>query len=64
MGIFNTISDKDDETVVIEGKSMEETELGITDQSSTAAILVIFVIVIPVGIIILGIVLWILRRNK
>lgn len=64
MNIFNTISDKDDETVVIEGKSMEETELGITDQSSTAAILVIFVIVIPVGIIILGIVLWILRRNK
>lgn len=64
MNIFNTIADKDDETVVIEGKTMESAELGITDQSSTAVVFVIFVIVIPIGVIVLGIVLWILRRNK
>ncbi len=64
MNIFNTISDKDDENVVIEGKTLESAELGITDQTSTAAVLVIFVIVIPLSIIVLGIVLWLLRRNK
>lgn len=64
MNIFNTISDKDDETVVIEGKSLDSAELGITDQTSTAAILVIFVIIIPLAVIVLGIVMWILRRNK
>ena len=64
MNIFNTISNKEDTSVVIEGKSLEATELGITDVSSAAAALVIFVIVIPLAIIVLGIVLWILRRNK
>lgn len=64
MSIFNTLAEKDDNTVVIEGKTLDNTELGITDVSSTAVILVIFVIVIPLGVIILGIVLWILRRNK
>lgn len=64
MNIFNTISEKEDDSVVIEGKSMEATELGITDVSSTAAVFVIFVIVIPIGVLVLGIVLWLLRRNK
>lgn len=64
MNIFNTISDKEDDSVVIEGKSMESSELGLTDVSSTAAVFVIFVIVIPLGVIVLGVVLWLLRRNK
>ena len=64
MNIFNTISDKDDETVTIEGKSLDNTELGVTDVSSTTAVLVVFVIIIPLAIIVLGIVLWIIRRNK
>ena len=64
MNIFNTLAEKDDDTVVIEGKSLENAELGITDVSSTAFVMVIFVIIIPLGVIILGIVLWVLRRNK
>lgn len=64
MNIFNSVADKDDSTITIDGKSLESAELGITDVSSTTAVLVIFVIIIPLGIIVLGIVLWLIRRNK
>ena len=63
MNIFNTISDKSDESIVIEGKSLADSELGVTDVNTTTAMMIIFVIVIPLGILIAGIIVWIRRRH-
>lgn len=64
MNVLNTVSGKDDTGITIETKSMESTELGVTDVSTGSIIMVIFVIVVPIAVIIIGLVLWIRRRNK
>lgn len=64
VNIFNTIGDKGDESVTIESKSLSNTELGITDQSTAAVMMVVFVIAIPLVILIIGLVVWLRRRNK
>lgn len=64
MNILNTITEKEDDTVVIEAKTMEDSTLGDTAETTSNAILVIFVFVIPAAILITGIVLWVRRRNR
>lgn len=64
MNLINTVSGKDDTGVTIETKTMESTELGVADVATRSIIMVIFVIVIPIAVIIIGLVLWIRRRNK
>lgn len=64
MNIFNTIANKDDDTVVIESKTLSDSELGVTDAGTANAMMIIFVFVIPIAILALGIVVWIRRRNK
>ena len=64
MNIVNTIADKDDETVIIEGRTLQTPTLGKPTASTTNAILIIFVIAVPALILITGIVLWVRRRNK
>lgn len=63
MSMFNTIADKADESVTITGKSLNNTEIGVTDVNTTAAMNVIFVAVIPAAILITGIVVWLRRRH-
>ncbi len=64
INIFNTIGDKDDDSVTIESKSLESTELGITDASTAAVMFVVFSIVIPVAVLVVGLIVWLRRRNK
>lgn len=64
MNLINTVSGKDDTGITIETKTMESTELGVADVATRSIIMVIFVIVIPISVIIIGLVLWIRRRNK
>ena len=64
MSVFNTTSDKDNETVTITGKSLANTELGVTDLGTTSAMMIVFVAVLPLGILLAGIIVWIRRRNK
>lgn len=64
MNIVNTVADKDDDTVVIESKPMDNSTLGKPDEATSNAILIIFAYVLPVLILALGIVLWIRRRNR
>ena len=64
INIFNTVSDKDDLGITIDTKSMDSTELGVTDVATRNIVMVIFVIVIPIAVIAIGLVLWIRRRNK
>lgn len=64
MNVINTSAGKDDATITIETKSLDSAELGVTDMSTTNMILVIFVIVIPVSILVMGIIVWLRRRNR
>ena len=64
VNLFNTLSERDDVSVVIEGKDPSANELGVTsiDAISFPAILVRFVI--PIGILIAGLIIWIRRRHQ
>ena len=64
MNVVNTITEKEDDTVVIESKSMENATLGAPSAATSNAVLVVFVIAIPVLILATGIVFWIRRRNR
>lgn len=64
MNIFNTISNKSDDSITIESKSLENTELGVTDASTANVVMIVFVIVIPLAVLAAGIVVWIRRRNR
>lgn len=64
MNVLNTIADKDDDTITIESKSLGTTELGVTDAATAGIMNIIFIVVLPVAILLIGIVIWIRRRNK
>lgn len=64
MNVVNTIADKEDVGITIESKSIDNTELGITDVATQNAMLIIFVIVIPIAILVAGFIVWLRRRNR
>lgn len=64
MNVVNTIAEKDDDTVVIESKTLENPTLGAPSESTSNVILIIFVYAIPAAVLIIGIILWIRRRNR
>lgn len=64
MNVINTIADKEDVCITIESKSIDNTELGITDVATQNTMLVVFVIVIPIAILVAGFVFWLRRRNR
>ncbi len=64
INLFNTISHRDDVSVTIEGKALENTELGITSLSSATILGIIFFLIIPMLVVALGVVVWVRRRHK
>lgn len=64
VNLFNTLSDRDDVSVVIEGKDPNANSLGVTsiDAITFPSMLVRFVI--PIGVLLAGLLVWILRRHK
>ena len=62
MNVINTIADKEDVGITIESKSIDNTELGITDVATQNTMLV--VIIIPIAILVAGFVFWLRRRNR
>lgn len=64
MNMVNTVANRDEVGITIEGKSLESAELGITDASTKNILFVVFVVIVPVGVLVIGIVMWLRRRNK
>ncbi len=64
MNVINTLSDKDDNSITIESKSLDSGELGITDVSTQNVMFAVFVVIIPIGILVAGMVIWLRRRNR
>ena len=64
MNIVNTVAGKEDNTVIIEGKSLDNATLGAPSTEASNSVMIVFMFVIPALILVLGIVLWIRRRNR
>ncbi len=64
INMFNTIADRDDITITIEGKSLDSSELGITSAFTSTFLAIIFRYLVPLAVVIVGIIMWLRRRHK
>lgn len=64
MNMMNTIANRDDAGITIESKSLDNKELSITNVATKNVLFIIFVLILPLGTLITGIVIWTRRRNK
>ncbi len=64
INMFNTIAQRDDVAITIEGKSLDSTELGITSSATSAVIAVFFRYIVPLAVVTIGVVMWLRRRHK
>lgn len=64
LNIFNTLANRDEIGVTIEGKSLESTELGITSTAARSIVLVCVVIIIPLIVIAICIIVLVRRRLR
>ena len=64
VNLFNTLSDRDDVSVVIEGKDPSANELGLTSIDAIAFPSILVRFVIPIAVLIVGLIIWIRRRHK
>ena len=64
VNLFNTLSNRDDVSVVIEGKDPSANELGVTSMDAIAIPSILVRFVIPFAILIVGLIIWIRRRHK
>lgn len=62
--MFNVLTENEGETVTITSATASDTSLGLESASQITAPAVIFLGVLPVGILIIGIVIWAIRRKK
>lgn len=59
----NTLADRDNIGITIESKSMDNPTLGI-DLAGQNALMILFAIVVPIAVLVVGLVIWIRRRNR
>lgn len=64
VNIFNTLAQRENAGITIEGNNIENPELGITSTAQIVTFGVIFLGMIPLLILIIGLVVWIIRRNR
>ena len=64
VNLFNTLSQRDDVSIVIEGKDPSAAELGVSSMDAIAFPSILVRFVIPIGILIAGLIVWIRRRHK
>ena len=64
VNLFNTLGEREDMSVIIEGKNPSATELGVTSNDSIAFPAIIVRFIIPIGVLLAGIIIWIIRRFK
>ena len=64
VNLFNTLSDRDDVSVVIEGKDPSAKDLGVTSMDAIAVPSILVRFVIPIAVLIVGLIIWIRRRHR
>lgn len=64
INLFNTIAQRDNATITVEGKTLDSSELAITSTFTTTLLAIIFRYLIPIAVLVVGIVMWLRRRHK
>ena len=64
VNLFNTLSNRDDISVVIAGKDPSSNELGITSMNAILFPSILVRFVIPIAVLVIGLIIWIRRRHK
>lgn len=64
VNLFNTLSDRDDVSIVIEGKDPSANELGVTSMDAIVFPSILVRFVIPIAVLIVGLIIWIRRRHR
>lgn len=64
VNLFNKLADREDVGITIEGKSLDNTALGMTDTATVTLISILVRFVLPLAILIAGLIVWLRRRNK
>lgn len=64
INLFNTIAQRDDATITVEGKALNTNELGITSTFTVTMLSIVFRYLIPIAVVVVGIVMWLRRRHK
>ena len=64
VNLFNTLSNREDISVVIEGKDPSSKELGIKSMNAILFPSILVRFVIPIAVLVIGLIIWIRRRHK
>lgn len=64
INLFNTIAERDDATITVEGKTLNENELSITSSFTVTMLSIIFRYLVPIAVVVVGVVMWLRRRHK
>ncbi|MBE6824512.1 MAG: hypothetical protein E7513_04120 [Ruminococcaceae bacterium] len=64
INLFNTIAQRDDASLTVEGKSLDSSELGITSTATATVLAVLFRYIVPLLVVAVGIIMWLRRRHK
>lgn len=64
VNLFNTLSNREDISVVIEGKDPSSKELGITSMNAIMFPSILVRFVIPIAVLVIGLIIWIRRRHQ
>lgn len=64
INLFNTLSDREDVSVIIEGKDPSANGLGVTSVSDIAFPAVLVRFIIPIAVLAVGLIIWIRRRHR
>ena len=64
VNIFNTLSDAENSSIIIEGKNLDSTQLGAGSAASVGFIGALVRWVIPIAVLLAGLVIFLLRRHR
>lgn len=64
VNLFNVLSDRDDVSVVIEGKDPSSSELGVNSLGAITFPSILVRFIIPIAVLLVGLIIWIRRRHK
>lgn len=64
INLLNTIADRDEIGITIEGKNLDSGELNITSSLTTKMLGALFMYILPLFVVLIGIIIYIRRRHK
>ncbi len=64
VNMFNTIAERDDASITVEGKTIDSNELGLTSSFTATILAIIFRYLVPLAVVTVGVVMWLKRRHR